>query len=214
MKNIEALPLNKENFKDLFSLNFLTIIIIFILTLQTPVLADDIRDFQIEGMSIGDSALGYFNEAQLEDSEQGWHNYNYEEYSTSLLPGKNIYHWIQVSYKNNDSSFKIEALSGILEKKNYDNLKCNKDLNTITLNILELFENTNPEKKQSYTLTKDEARKYPFTGNSTVTSVSFNFPDKGEIVLACYNKNKTTGQNDSFRIEIRSNAFANYLKKN
>ena len=93
-------------------------------------------------------------------------------------------------------------------------MKCNKDLNTITLNILELFENTNPEKKQSYTLTKDEARKYPFTGNSTVTSVSFNFPDKGEIVLACYNKNKTTGQNDSFRIEIRSNAFANYLKKN
>jgi len=28
MKNIEALPLNKENFKDLFSLNFLTILII------------------------------------------------------------------------------------------------------------------------------------------------------------------------------------------
>ena len=28
MKNIEALPLNKENFKDLFSLNFLTILVI------------------------------------------------------------------------------------------------------------------------------------------------------------------------------------------
>jgi len=28
MKNIEALPLNKENFKDLFSLNFLTVLII------------------------------------------------------------------------------------------------------------------------------------------------------------------------------------------
>ena len=28
MKNIEALPLNKENFKDLFSLNFLIILVI------------------------------------------------------------------------------------------------------------------------------------------------------------------------------------------
>ena len=41
-------------------------------------------------MSIGDSALNYFSESQLENNEQGWHNYSYEEYSTSLMPGKGI----------------------------------------------------------------------------------------------------------------------------
>ena len=81
-------------------------LIIWILTFQTQSLADNIRYFQIEGMSIGDSALDYFNETQLEDSEQGWHNYSYKEYSTSLMPGKGIYDWFLVSYKSDDNNFK------------------------------------------------------------------------------------------------------------
>ena len=40
-------------------------VIILILTLQTPSQADDIRDFQIEGMSIGDSLLDYFSEEEI-----------------------------------------------------------------------------------------------------------------------------------------------------
>ena len=38
---------------------------LILFTLQTPSQADDIRDFQIEGMSIGDSALDYFSETHL-----------------------------------------------------------------------------------------------------------------------------------------------------
>ena len=82
-------------------------------------LSDDIQKFKIEGMSIGDSALEYFSELQLEDNEQGWHNYNYKEYSTSLLPGKGIYDWFLVSYNNNDEKFIIVDLVGGLAKKNY-----------------------------------------------------------------------------------------------
>jgi len=50
--------------------------------LNTSAYTDDIKDFQIESMSIGDSALNYFSEAQLEDNELDWHNYSYKEYST------------------------------------------------------------------------------------------------------------------------------------
>ena len=50
------------------------LLIISILSFQTLSLADNIRYFKIEGMSIGDSALDYFSESQLEDNEQGWHN--------------------------------------------------------------------------------------------------------------------------------------------
>ena len=85
---------------------------ISILTLQNSSLANDIRDFKIEGMSIGDSALNYFDERQLEDGEQGWHNYSHKEYSTSLMPGKGIYDWFLLSYKSDDYKFKIEALVG------------------------------------------------------------------------------------------------------
>ena len=37
--------------------------------------ADDIRDFQIEGMSVGDSLLNYFSEDEINS------NLNYESYS-------------------------------------------------------------------------------------------------------------------------------------
>ena len=35
----------------------------FVLFFSPSLLAEDISDFQIEGMSIGDSALGYFSES-------------------------------------------------------------------------------------------------------------------------------------------------------
>ena len=188
-------------------------LIFLILTFQNLSLADDIRDFQIEGMTIGDSALDYFSEAQLEDSEQGWHNYNYKEYSTSLLPGKRTYHWIQISYKSEDENFIIEALAGVLEKKNYDDKECNKDLDAAALDTAGLFKKTKQGKKESYKDTTSSSRKYPFIQKSAITSVSFNFMNKGSIVLACHNMDKATKQNDSFRIDIRSRAFTNYLRK-
>ena len=42
------------------------IVIIFLLNLQSLTNADDISNFEIEGMSVGDSALAYFNLNDLE----------------------------------------------------------------------------------------------------------------------------------------------------
>ena len=192
--------------------------------LQNPSLADDIKNFQIEGMSIGNSALDYFNKTQLEDNEQGWHNYSYKEYSTSFMPGKGIYDWFLVSYKSDDDNFKIEALVGGLEKKIYTNKECNNKLDAFALNVTELFKNTKQENKRTYKLLANASRTYPFTGKSTVTSISFDFLDKGIIILSCYNMDEkanqnanfitsTLNQNDSFRINVRSRLFVNYLKK-
>ena len=100
-----------------FNIKKIFFLIILLTTFQNPSLADDIKNFQIERMSIGDSALNYFSETELEDNEQGWHNYSYNEYSTSFMPGKGIYSWFLVSYGNNDYNFKIEALVGGLKKK-------------------------------------------------------------------------------------------------
>ena len=199
-------------------------LIILVLSFQTLSLADNIRYFQIEGMSIGDSALDYFNKSQLEDNEQGWHNYSYKEYSTSFMPGKGIYNWFLVTYKNEDDNFTIKALAAGLEKKNYNTEECNNNLDVVGFDISESFKNTAKEEKKSYKVTADAARTYPFTGKSTVTSLSFNFLDGAKIILACYNIDKEAKenqsflasilkQNNSFRIEVRSSAFVNYLKK-
>ena len=194
-------------------------LIIWILTFQTQSLADNIRYFQIEGMSIGDSALDYFSESQLENNEQGWHNYTYNEFSTSYMPGKGFYNWFLVTYKNDDNNFIIEGLVGGLEKKNYDNKECNNKLDDVALNISESFKNTFREEKKFYKLTADASQTYPFAGKSTVTSLSFNFLDGAKIILACYNMDKEAKQNesllksvlkqkDSFRIDVRKDSFS------
>ena len=199
-------------------------LIILILSFQTLSLADNIRYFQIEGMKIGDSALDYFSETQLENNEQGWHNYSYNEYSTSFMPGKGIYNWFLVTYKNDDNNFIIEGLVGGLEKSNYDIKECNNKLDVVALNISKLFKNIVQEEKKSYKLKQDAAQTYPFTGKSVVTSLSFNFLDGAKIVLACYDMDKQAKknqsllksvlkQNDSFRIDVRSSVFENHLKK-
>ena len=129
-----------------------------------------------------------------------------------------------VSYKNDDENFIIQGLVGGLEKINYDNKECNNKLDVAALSISKLFKNTAQEEKKSYELTQDAARTYPFTGKSVVTSLSFNFLDGAKIILACYNMDKEAKenesflksvlkQNDSFRIDARSSAFANHLKK-
>jgi len=200
-------------------------LIIWILAFQIQSLADDIRYFKIEGMGIGDSALDYYNESQLEDNEQGWHNYSYNEYSTSYMPGKGVYNWFLVSYKNDDDNFIIEGVVGGLEKTNYDNKECNNKLDVAALNISKLFKNTAQEEKKFYELKADAAQTYPFTGKSAVTSMSFNFLDGAKIILACYDIHKEAKENesflksilkqkDSFRIDVRSSSFVNHLKKN
>ena len=142
------------------------------------------------------------------------------------VSGKGIYDWFKISYKSNDYNFVIEGLVGVVVKKNYNNGKCNEELDAATLDVSGLFKNTKQRKKKidkvSYNPRKvfQEASQ---SGKSTVTSVSFDFKDKGKIILSCYDMDTATNQIDSpiqdinqfdtFRIDIRSRVFKNYLEK-
>ena len=201
-------------------------IVVLSFFLSTSSYTDDIKDFQIENISIGDSALDYFTESQLENSELDWFNYSYKEYSTSLLSGKGIYDWFKISYKSDNEDFIIEGLVGIIVKKKYDDDKCNKELDTAALNISKLFKNTKQEKKQLYKVIynpREVFQKPDPSGKSILTSISFDFKDEGKIILSCYNMDKATNQIDSpikdinqfdtFRIDARSKTLTYYLEK-
>ena len=196
------------------------------LLLSTSAYTDNIKDYKIENISIGDSALDYFNETELENGEQDWFNYSYKEYATSLVPGKGIYDWFKISYKSHDENFIIEGLVGIVIKKKYDDDKCNKELDSTALDISELFKNIKLKKKKVYKVDYNPRKVFQEpskSGKSTVTNISFDFKDKGKIILSCYDMDKATNQIDSpikninqfdtFRIDIRSKVFKNYLEK-
>ena len=193
--------------------------------LNVKAYTDNIEDFNIENISIGDSTLDYFNETQIVNSEIDWFNYSYKEFATSLVSGKGIYDWFKISYRSDDDNFKIEGLVGIVVKKKYDDVKCNEELDSIALNISGLFKNTKRSKKKLYKVEYNSRKVFQEanqSGKSTATSISFDFNDRGKIILACYDMDKATNeiksyitdinQFDSFRIDIRSSAFADYLE--
>ena len=110
-------------------------IVFLVFLLSTNAHSDNIKDFKIESISIGDSALDYFNETELENGELDWFNYSYKEFATSLVSGKGIYDWFKISYKSDDDNFTIEGLVGIVVKKKYDDAECNKELDSAALNL-------------------------------------------------------------------------------
>ena len=59
-------------------------LIILVLFLSSLVFADDISDFQIEGMSVGDSLLDYFSEKKIKKSKRKTH-FKSKEYSRYLI---------------------------------------------------------------------------------------------------------------------------------
>ena len=202
-------------------------LVFFCFLLNSNALAKSIKEFKIEGIGIGDSALNYFNESEIEDSELDWFNYSYKEYSTSLVPGKGIYDWFKISYKSNDENFIIEGLVGIVIKKDYDDDQCNKELDNSSLSISKIFKNIKARKKQFFKVDYNPRKIFqepdPY-GKSNVISVSFDFKDEGKIILYCYNMDSVTNsidspikdinQFDTFRIDIRSKVFKSYLKNN
>ena len=201
--------------------------VFLVLLTSTNAYTDNIKDFKIENISIGDSALDYFTESQLDNSELDWFNYSYKEYSTSLLPGRGIYDWFKITYKNEDYNYIIEGLAGIVVKKNYEEDKCNKQLDSTALNLSKLFKNIKSEEKKTYRVVYDPSKIFQETnlsGKSKLTSIFFDFKQEGKIILSCYDMDKETNEIDSpikdinqfdtFRIDVRSKNLLNHLKKN
>ena len=201
--------------------------VFLVLLTSTNAYTDNIKDFKIENISIGDSALEYFTESQLDNSELDWFNYSYKEYSTSLLPGRGIYDWFKITYKNEDYNYIIEGLAGIVVKKNYEEDKCNKQLDSTALNLSKFFKNTKSEEKKTYRVVYDPSKIFQETnlsGKSKLTSIFFDFKQEGKIILSCYDMDKETNEIDSpikdinqfdtFRIDVRSKNLLNHLKKN
>ena len=98
----------------------LTLILIF--SFQSWTKADDIRDFQIEGMSIGDSALDFATKSEIVSLKNSYKDKGYiynskKFYSITFRnhPNLNTYENIQFILKDNDKKYKIYGILGVIE---------------------------------------------------------------------------------------------------
>jgi hypothetical protein len=118
---------------------FLTVLI-FILNIQSWTQADDIKDFEIEEMSIGDSALDYFSKKELDNAEK--FTYPGEEFSEIFTHSSNyeIYDSVTLSLKK--GKYEIYGISGAVDYRQKSFEDCLKAKNDIVDELKITFENS------------------------------------------------------------------------
>jgi len=185
-----------------------TTLIILVLLFSSSVFADDISDFEIEGMSIGDSALDFFSEKQIK--ENTWDYYDDKTFTPVQMDGPlffETYNAIDFSYKTQDTKYKIQSLSGVLFYN--DNIKdCYHKMDEIIIELKRIFKNAKFYDKQTSGHPNDpEGSK----GKSTITDAFFSL-ESGDIIVACYDYSKKHGSQDHLNVAIDSREFAEWLK--
>jgi len=185
----------------------LLLILILTFSFQTLTKADDIKDFQIEGMSIGDSLLDFFSEGNIEEvyvypNKKFAQHYGYLENSET-------YEGFQVFYLANDKKYIIQFLAGKILYKNNTIKECYKKMYEISE---EIREQMTEAKYQD-----DGLRVHPGdpTGKSTGHQIFFTFVDETEIAISCMDyskeKQKKGTHEDNLSVNIRSKVFADFL---
>ena len=99
------------------------LLLIFILTLSFQSLTkanDSIKDFQIEGMSIGDSALQYFDKETIISSIKETSYFDDSFYDVSLESNDDKYEYYTLTFKKNDNNYIAYSITGI-NNMNFNN---------------------------------------------------------------------------------------------
>ena len=185
---------------------------LILVTLQTPSQADDIRDFQIEGMSIGDSLLTYISE-ELITTELGleytvwYHNNEFASVSLWEIREKfELYDDVGVVIKPTDKKYKIYSLEGTLYF-NQDIERCYEEQKQRVVEFKELFGN-------QVILDSWVAKNPPAKHLKKVKHEDFEFDSGDELRIICYDTHEDyERRKDSMYITINSKEFSQFLNK-
>jgi hypothetical protein len=158
-------------------------IIFLIFSFHNIVKADDIKDFEIEGMSVGDSLLDFFDKNEIEKNFV-YKSDKYYLFVSSKFNSEN-YDGVQFHIKKNDKKYLIAAIEGLkLFDDNFDDCLKLKDL--IVNDLKNSLEDTE--------IFEDEGNHdYDPTGNSKFYRTNFSINPKSKYInmsVTCYDWSK------------------------
>ena len=88
---------------------------IFILFLSSLVLGEDITEFEIEGMSVGNSLLDYYTKTEINNAPKTIYPNSDKYYQIVLQPkNKTEYDDYSIGVKKDDTRYIIKLLSGLV----------------------------------------------------------------------------------------------------
>ena len=180
-------------------------ILILIFSLQSWTKADDIRDFEIEGMSIGDSLLDYFSEKEILSTKQKtqYPNDKFIVYQLHKLKPLNIYDGLNVSIKKNSKKYVLSHMQALIWYVNENEFaKCNSQRKKIENDLTDLFKELEKE---------DHKYLSPFDNKSPVNGVQFYFNSGEVIIINCNDWLQKTGLTKNLDVAIATNEFFTFI---
>ena len=190
-----------------------TYLFLVLFSFSAPSFADDIRDFQIEGMSVGDSLLDYISEEKILNNMR----YVYEDNNkiqskdiAAIVYDKNliIYDIVQVNFKTYDNIFEIVGLMGhIFFENNMEG--CYKKQNQIFDEISLISKGAETKKGDL-----EDHQGYP-KGEVKIKSFSF-FLRKNErsnLEVVCFDAIEKLKLRDRLSVSLKSKEFNNWMEE-
>ena len=185
-------------------------IIIYLISLQSLAKADDIKDFEIEGISIGDSLLDYFSEDYINSNIENNYFTHIKDKTFVAISVQDasfdVYDVMQFVFKRNDKKFIIFGMTGgIYYKNNIED--CYSKIDKISEDISTNIKFNNEDKFKDLELSANQGK---YSGQTF-------FLNKGIISVHCYDwSEKIEKENnwvDNLRINIKTDEFENFLQK-
>ena len=185
-------------------------IIVLGLLLTLSAKADDIKDFEIEGISIGDSLLDYFSEDYINSNIQNNYFTHIKDKTFIAMSINDVffqnYDVMQFVFKKNDKTFKIFGITGGVYYR--DNINdCYGRMEEISEDI---SKNINFIEEDKFQDRKMSANRGKYSGQTF-------FLNKGIISVHCYDWSdeieKKNNWIDNLRINIKTDEFENFLQK-
>ena len=192
------------------------LILVLIFSLQSWTKADDISDFQIEGMSVGDSLLDYFSKKEIEDNIM---NDYYEHLPSAYqkiykivefksLPRFEVYQNVSIDFFMEDNKFINKTISGVLFINNAE--ECYTKQKQIDKELSRIFKNTERQINEGN-------HAFDKTGNSKTKAINYWFDSGDLITLICTDWSneitKTYGWSDNLSLEIKSKEYDDFLQE-
>ena len=185
--------------------------LILIFSLQSWTKADDIRDFQIEGMSIGDSTLEYFTKKEIRTEKKYRIKYpgsnKFYAITFGEYPKLKVYDSIQINLKKKDKKYIIYSISGInYYSNNID--KCLQQMELISDDIIKIF-------PDSSTTKRTKKHEYDKSGKSLIHQYIFDMDSGDEVRAECYDWSKKMfnkhNLDDQLVVSIFSEEFSYFM---
>ena len=184
-------------------------ILVLGLFLITPSQADDIRDFQIEGLSVGDSLLDYYSKDEIIK------NYRTTKFKKKLFILSEFnkydsklkfetYDRVQFYIKSNDKNYKIYQIRGLIFPIKFD--ECKKKQDEILSELDDLFKNEKGVNKS-----RIKAHVHAADPKSTLRKVYYYFSSGGQILVTCADYSTINRWPDELSISVSSKEFADFL---